>query len=79
MYNYYIPSNRYMYRYDNTINNENERGILLPFLAGVLVTTPFVFLAKNQNQQMPYYPPQAPVYYPMYQNPYPYMPYRKIY
>lgn len=46
-------------------NQPNERfgGLLLPFLAGVAVTTPFVFLAKNQ-QQYPYYPVPPP-YYPM--------------
>ncbi len=68
MYNYYIPNYKYLYRSGN--HEQEDRGVLLPFLAGVLVTTPFVFLAKNQNQQMPYYPPQAPIYYPMYQNPY---------
>ena len=41
--------------------NERFGGLLLPFLAGVAVTTPFVFLAKN-NQ--PYYPQPYPVYYP---------------
>lgn len=71
MYNYCPSNNRYLYR---SIPNTNERGILLPFLAGVLVTTPFVYIAKNQNKdQIPYYPQQAPIYYPMYQ--YPYMPY----
>ena len=69
IYNNYIPNQGYMYRYRN--DNLENRGALLPFLAGVLVTTPFVFLAKNQNQ-MQYYPPQAPIYYPMYQNPYMY-------
>lgn len=46
-------------------------GPLLPFLAGVLVTTPFIFLSKN-NQ--PYYNgyPQQPIPYPMYPFPYPY-------
>ena len=47
-------------------------GLLLPFLAGVAVTTPFVFFAKNQNQYPPpppYYPPYYPPY--MYPRPYP--------
>ena len=46
-------------------NQNNDRNPLLPFLAGVLVTTPFIFL--NKNQQQPYYPPYPyypPVYYP---------------
>ena len=45
-------------------------GALLPFLAGVAVTTPFVFFAKNQQPYPAYYPP----YYPgpmMYPAPYP--------
>lgn len=75
------PSHKHNEQYD-------ERGGLLPFLAGVLVTTPFIFAAKNQNQnQYPYPypypapPPPAPTYYPMYPansyppTPYPY-PYR---
>lgn len=48
--------------------DERFGGLLLPFLAGVAVTTPFVFLAKNQNP----YPP-AP-YYPMPYYPMPYFP-----
>ena len=66
-------------RYNEPINNNDERfvGALLPFLAGVAVTSPLVFFAKNQNQ--PYYPyPPAPIYpvppmpfYP-YPRPYPY-------
>ena len=46
--------------------NERFGGLLLPFLAGVAVTTPFVFFAKNQNQYPPYppYPPMYPPYYP---------------
>lgn len=56
-----------------------DRGLLLPFLAGVLVTTPFIFLNKNQNQQpVGYYPPYYPSYpYPQYQvpvSPYPQYP-----
>ncbi len=48
----------------------DERSPLLPFLAGVLVTTPFIFAAKNNNQQPIYYPPQQyPTYYPISQNP----------
>jgi hypothetical protein len=42
--------------------DERFGGLLLPFLAGVAVTTPFVFFAKNQNQYPPMYPPP---YYPM--------------
>ncbi len=45
-------------------NYQNERSPLLPFLAGVLVTTPFIFLNKNQNQPTPYYPPYPAPYYP---------------
>lgn len=41
----------------------NDRNPLLPFLAGVLVTTPFIFLNKNQNQSIPYYPPYPLPYY----------------
>ena len=53
-------------------NQPNDRfvGALLPFLAGVAVTTPFIFFAKNQNQPY-YYPPYPPTsYYQPYQ-PYP--------
>ena len=49
-----------------------ERSALLPFLAGVLVTTPFIILNKNQNQQyVPVYPPYQPYqpYYPPYYPP----------
>ncbi len=70
-----------MYNQRNCINcrnnNFDERSPLLPFLAGVLITTPFIFLNKN-NQQLPYPPyPQYPAYppypYPSYpqQMPYP--------
>ena len=58
-------------------NNPRFGGLLLPFLAGVAVTTPFVFLAKNQPQYPPY--PPYPYYQPM---PGPYMyppPYPIIY
>ena len=50
----------------NYYNQSNPRfgGLLLPFLAGVAVTTPFVFFAKNQNNYPPY-PPMYPPYYPM--------------
>ena len=57
------------YRYQP---NPRFGGLLLPFLAGVAVTTPFVFFAKNQQPYQPYYPPPyypAPYYptpYPMY-------------
>ena len=53
-------------------NNPRFVGALLPFLAGVAVTTPFVFFAKNQQPYPPYYPP--PYMYPqpyMYPTPYP--------
>ena len=55
----------------NYYRQERFGGLLLPFLAGVAVTTPFVFFAKNQQQ--PYYPqpypyPPPPPY--MYPNPY---------
>ena len=52
--------------------NERFGGLLLPFLAGVAVTTPFVFLAKNNQPYypqpypyypQPYYPPVYPIYY----------------
>ena len=46
-------------------------GPLLPFLAGVLVTTPFIFLSKNNHPYYNNYPPQATPY-PIYQAPYPY-------
>lgn len=62
---------------DKLGNYYDERGLLLPFLAGVVVASPFAFLAgKNNpnNQQQYMYPPQAPVYYPMYQQQ-PFMPY----
>ena len=42
--------------------NERIGGFLLPFLAGVAVTSPLVFFAKNQ--QYPYYPPPPMQYYP---------------
>jgi len=68
------------YRNMNTIGAEPRFvGALLPFLAGVAVTTPFVFFAKNQNQQpvyyQPYPQPYPPPYYPMPYppRPYPYM------
>ena len=48
------------YRYQP---NPRFGGLLLPFLAGVAVTTPFVFFAKNQQPYPPYYPPP---YYPSY-------------
>lgn len=51
-------------------NNPRFGGLLLPFLAGVAVTTPFVFFAKNQQQYPPYYPPYYPQPY-MYPTPYP--------
>lgn len=63
----------------NTGGPQDERfvGALLPFLAGVAVTTPFIFIAKNQNQ--PYYPyppmPYQPMPYPPYPPMYPYRPY----
>lgn len=65
-------------RYPRGPENERFVGALLPFLAGVAVTTPFIFIAKNQNQ--PYYPypsaPYPPAPYPMpYYQPYPYRPY----
>ena len=51
------------YRYQP---NPRFGGLLLPFLAGVAVTTPFVFFAKNQQPYPPYYPPP---YYPSYYPP----------
>ena len=42
-------------------------GPLLPFLAGVAVTSPFIFFAKNSQPQ-----PIYPVYPPYYPTPYPY-------
>lgn len=50
-------------------------GPLLPFLAGVLVTTPFIFLNKN-NQ--PNYVYQQPMMYQPYM-PYPYYGYTYSY
>ena len=46
---------------------ERFGGLLLPFLAGVAVTTPFVFLAKNNQPYYPppyAYPPPPPYIYP---------------
>lgn len=62
MYTYSYPY--YQYR-----DNADERGALLPFLAGVLVASPFIFL--NKNNQNPSYAYAGPMYgYPPY-NPYP--------
>ena len=47
-------------------------GLLLPFLAGVAVTTPFVFFAKNQQPYPPYPPAYGPIYPPPYMYPQPY-------
>ena len=55
----------------NCYRSERFGGLLLPFLAGVAVTTPFVFLAKNQQ---PYYPPPYMYPAPPYMYPTPYMP-----
>ena len=76
IYNFssYPCSNWYL-RNSNTLrggNRYDERGPLLPFLAGVLVTTPFIFLNKNNQQSyypqyqpyQPYYPYPQPVSYP---------------
>ncbi len=78
---YYQPNMTTYYRgKPSHSNNDDDRGALLPFLAGVLVTTPFIFAAKNNNQNnYPYPPPPpppAPTYYPMYPaSPYPSYPY----
>ena len=53
-------------------NNPRFAGLLLPFLAGVAVTTPFVFFAKNQQQYPPYAPYYGPIYPPPYMYPTPY-------
>ena len=59
-------------RYPRDGGDERFVGALLPFLAGVAVTTPFIFIARNQNVPYYPYPPYAPVpYYP----PYSYRPY----
>ena len=53
----------------NYHNNPRVGGLLLPFLAGVAVTSPLVFFAKNQPNYPPYppYPPAYPMpYYPPY-------------
>ena len=62
-------------RYVEPINQPDERfiGGLLPFLAGVAVTSPLVFFAKNQNQPCCQYPPMP--YQPMPSPPMPYYPY----
>lgn len=81
MYQYnYIPWNTFPYNNKINIrgsNNSDDRGALLPFLAGVLVTTPFVFQNKNNNNstyQQPYYMPyQQPYAYQPYYMPYPYV------
>lgn len=62
--------NPYYYYYPRGYQNDRFDGPILPFLAGVLVTTPFIFLNKNQPQVQPYYPPQPYIPYN------PYMPYR---
>lgn len=70
------------YYYPRGINNERMAGPLLPFLAGVLVTTPFIYFAKDKNQpntpiyQNPYY--QAPPY-PYYPQQIPYYPQQPYY
>ena len=51
-------------------NNDYRFGPILPFLAGVLVTTPFIFLSKNNQPYYNPYPPQYPMYPPQYM-PYP--------
>ena len=58
--------------YYRNYNNERFGGLLLPFLAGVAVTSPLVFFAKNQ-QQYPYYPPPIPMYPTPYYQPMPYI------
>lgn len=58
--------------YYRNVPNERFGGLLLPFLAGVAVTTPFVFFAKNQPQY-PYYPPPQPFYPPPYYYPQPFI------
>ena len=62
-------------RYPRDGGDERFVVALLPFLAGVAVTTPFIFIARNQN--VPYYPyPPYPPYTPTpYYPPYPYRPY----
>ena len=61
-------------RYPRGGDNERFVGALLPFLAGVAVTTPFIFINRNQN--VPYYPYPPMPYPPMpYYPPYPYRPY----
>lgn len=72
----YLENPYYMVR---TAPNDN-RSPLLPFLAGVLVTTPFIFLNKQNQQPYPVYPVYPPYQqYPQYQPysmPYPnYQPY----
>lgn len=69
------------YYHPRTVEESRFVGPLLPFLAGVLVTTPFIFLNNNKNnsyQAPPYpYPYPYPVptpYYPSYAMPY--TPYR---
>lgn len=54
-------------------------GLLLPFLAGALVSAPIAYLAGDKNtpeyvfpqQQYPQYPPQPLYVGPYYQQPYP--------
>lgn len=53
---------------------DSRAGPLLPFLAGVLVTTPFIFLNNNKNNQQPY-PVYPPYPYPQPYYPMPYYPY----
>lgn len=66
------------YYYDR-LNNERFVGPILPFLAGVLATTPFIYLAKNnQNQIVQPYPIYQPYGYPIY-SPYPFYGYPRVY
>ena len=59
------------YPYNRGYRYNDRFGPLLPFLAGVAVTSPFIFLAKN-NQPQQFYPAYPPYYQPIM--PYPYMP-----
>lgn len=74
IYNYMnYPCKGYFIKENTRGDYQIDRGPLLPFLAGVLVTTPFIFL--NKNNQTPQYYPQYMPYYPYPQQiipPYPY-------
>lgn len=62
-------------RYQHYQNQERCGGLLLPFIAGALVSAPIAYLAANNNTPEYVFPPQYqpyPIYTQHYQQPYPY-------